>query len=962
MTKHHSGIGLRIGREVALYTFAAVLILSVSSWTALHLESHRRRAQALQGNLLAARLLAAKQATDLASEARGWAQQVPPRPPSSVSLWAYLSASGDLLSARYRSPAATSDPAPPTSPELKSGLHQLAISARRTQVPASSLILTSDGPLLLSAVTLQKGAGTSPPRAAVLVVGQPLDTDWIGQVLSRRVLALGDAEAPPTDGGRTHGATHTWAGSIALPASNGLPPVRLWLASVDPEGVAARHYLPSLLLVLIALVGLGAGAHAQRQAVNRLRRLAREMAACRADGSDTCRVSLDGRDEITALESELNHTLEVLVESRGRLQVSETQLRDLVETTSDWIWQVDAQAAYTYVSPKLRDTLGYDPQEVLGKTPFDLMAPEEAARVAEVFGGIATRREAFARLQNTCLHADGHPVAVETSGVPIFDEAGEFCGYRGADRDVTQQHRAEKTVQAQRDLATSLLKATSVEQVYDHLLDVACALPGVDCGGVYKVDDQTGMVELTSTHNLHPRFAAQACSYPPDSPQARSLQAGQAIHVRPPEWTWSENEEENVYPRDLAAIPIAYEGRTVASLNLGAYSSEGIPVTSRQAIEAVAAQAGAVIGRIRAERELQDSHENLEALFANISDIITIGDENGRVVEINPAATRILGYPRDELLTMQIDHMHPAERRAEAGQIVMAMLEGRTAVCILPLLAKDGTHIPAETVVTRGHWNKRPAIYGISRDLSDRERAKHALAESSLNRALAEALQRLSRSLVVAQEDERRRIALELHDEVGQNLTGLLLLLENRVKLAPERFLERVAKAREVAIQLLGTVRQMSMNLRPPHLDDLGLCQALTFHFTRYTDQTGIAVDHDFTGEDHGLSAELNITVYRIIQEALTNVARHAGVRLVSVSLQIDDNTVTMAVADQGQGFDLDKPVVSMGLASLKERASALGGRVEIQSQPGAGTTVKTVIPRPTVSTEEISDDQGSAG
>ncbi|MCW8834961.1 MAG: PAS-domain containing protein [Rhodospirillales bacterium] len=117
--------------------------------------------------------------------------------------------------------------------------------------------------------------------------------------------------------------------------------------------------------------------------------------------------------------------------------------RDLVENLSDWVWEVDGNAVYTYVSPKVRDFLGYEPEEVVGRTPFDLMPPAEAERVAAIFGPIAAAQKPFENLENVNLHKDGHEVILETSGIPIFSDDGTFTGYRGIDRDLTRNRRAE---------------------------------------------------------------------------------------------------------------------------------------------------------------------------------------------------------------------------------------------------------------------------------------------------------------------------------------------------------------------------------------------------------------------------------------------------------------------------------------------------------------------------------------
>jgi PAS domain S-box-containing protein len=122
---------------------------------------------------------------------------------------------------------------------------------------------------------------------------------------------------------------------------------------------------------------------------------------------------------------------------------SEERYRALVETTCDWIWEVDAQARYTYASPRVQDILGYSPAEMLGKTPFDFMAPEDARRIGAVFGEFVAARRGFAALENACRHKDGRSVILETSAVPIFNAAGEFSGYRGMDRDISERKRLE---------------------------------------------------------------------------------------------------------------------------------------------------------------------------------------------------------------------------------------------------------------------------------------------------------------------------------------------------------------------------------------------------------------------------------------------------------------------------------------------------------------------------------------
>ena len=140
----------------------------------------------------------------------------------------------------------------------------------------------------------------------------------------------------------------------------------------------------------------------------------------------------DHDDRIAALERELD-----------QVRRREAELSELIAATNDWLWSVDVNAVYTAVGERVRDFLGYAPEEVVGKTPFELMTPEEAARVAAIFGPIVAERRPFRGLVNTNVHRDGRCVVLETSGIPLFDTDGAFVGYRGVDRDITERVEAQ---------------------------------------------------------------------------------------------------------------------------------------------------------------------------------------------------------------------------------------------------------------------------------------------------------------------------------------------------------------------------------------------------------------------------------------------------------------------------------------------------------------------------------------
>lgn len=219
-------------------------------------------------------------------------------------------------------------------------------------------------------------------------------------------------------------------------------------------------------------------------------------------------------------------------------------------------------------------------------------------------------------------------------------------------------------------------------------------------------------------------------------------------------------------------------------------------------------------------------------------------------------------------------------------------------------------------------------------------------------RAGRERLQHLSRRLVEVQEGERRHIARELHDEIGQALTGLKLLLDMEQRLAGEGAGEGgLGEAQALLNDLLARVRELSLDLRPAMLDDLGLLPTLLWHFERYTARTGIGVTFKHTGlEARRFPAEVETAAYRIVQEALTNVARHAGVAEVTVRLWGSEGCLGAQVEDRGRGFDPEAAAadgVSGGLGGMRERAELLGGRLTVESLGGRGTLVTAEFPLP---------------
>ncbi len=212
-----------------------------------------------------------------------------------------------------------------------------------------------------------------------------------------------------------------------------------------------------------------------------------------------------------------------------------------------------------------------------------------------------------------------------------------------------------------------------------------------------------------------------------------------------------------------------------------------------------------------------------------------------------------------------------------------------------------------------------------------------------------EELRHLSTQLRHAQEDERKEISRELHDAVGQKLTALRMELGgmDRLRHGPEsEFDERLAEIKQLAEQSLRLIRDLAAGLRPTMLDDLGLQPALQKQARQFSRHTNIPVSVEVEGDLDHLPERHKVYLYRIVQESLTNCARHARAKKISVTMKGGDDSVLVAVEDDGVGFDPAAAAGNgIGLVGIEERARELGGTMDLHSQPGMGTRLEVRIP-----------------
>jgi len=219
--------------------------------------------------------------------------------------------------------------------------------------------------------------------------------------------------------------------------------------------------------------------------------------------------------------------------------------------------------------------------------------------------------------------------------------------------------------------------------------------------------------------------------------------------------------------------------------------------------------------------------------------------------------------------------------------------------------------------------------------------------------------------IIEAQENERRRISRELHDEIGQALYAIQFNLEMIDKDLPQKtplLLGRLGEAKSLSSQTLTSMRQLALDLRPTMLDDLGLIPTLRWYIQNFSNRLNLYSNFEAMGFEEKLPPQIETAFYRIIQEALNNIAKHAQADRVEISLVKRDSKILASIQDNGKGFDLEKvlhpesPERGFGLVGIQERVSLLGGQIDIQSSPGSGTLIHIEAPYQYVKDEDDKD------
>jgi PAS domain S-box-containing protein len=350
--------------------------------------------------------------------------------------------------------------------------------------------------------------------------------------------------------------------------------------------------------------------------------------------------------------------------------------------------------------------------------------------------------------------------------------------------------------------------------------------------------------------------------------------------------------------------------------------------------------------RRRAQEMIKKSEEQYRSLF-NLSPLPKwIYDvETFKILEVNEAAVKHYGYSKKQFTSMSVKDIRPAEdvekfinmEHHNAYSLAFNVGEWRH-------LKADGSIINVEISGHPIEYNGRAAMMIISNDITARKKSETVI--SNINKELHD----LSAHLQTIREEERVQIARDIHDELGQQLTGLKLAIEwlnlkvgNNDNQLREKTLEMIALIKAT----IQSVRRISTNLRPSMLDDLGLVAALEWQSQEVEKRFGIMVNFISEIPDTDLPIEISTALFRIYQESLTNAVRHSGAHEISSRLKIIDSKIILEIKDDGRGIDEAKRAAtkSFGLLGIKERTFAMNGTFELQSEPGKGTFIKIEVP-----------------
>ncbi len=616
------------------------------------------------------------------------------------------------------------------------------------------------------------------------------------------------------------------------------------------------------------------------------------------------------------------------------LRTNEEFYQALIENVSDCICVINVDRTIRYMNPFAESMLGYKPRQLIGKFIIDFVHPDDLQKVTNTFNKVMQDKSSVQTEEIRMKHTDGSWRIVEWICKNLLNTpavAGFICNYR----DITECKQIEMQLQKIEETYRMIIQNVN-EIVYAVKFIEENPFEGI----VQMVGDQVkNIIGYESNEFMEDPGLWLRLIHPDDLPvvvedtqkliehREKVTRRYRIRHKNTGQYCWI---EDKVVPK---------------------FDDTGKLVN-------IVGVARDITERIHAERAHSEYERMLSTLLSNLPGYSyrCKNDKDWTLEFISDGAFTLTGYTIDEYLVHRTvtcgEKTHPYDRDRIWNEVQEALEKREPFELVYRIITRSGDE---KWVWERGrgiYSSKGELLYleGLVTDITERihaERDRERLF-NELN-SKHEQLQALSRRLVEIQEAERFHIARELHDEIGALLTGLKLKIESSKRSAIDAYTANLSEMETLVNELMGRVREISLDLRPPMLDDIGLVHTLMWHFDRYTNQTNIRVHFKQSEvERKRFTMEVETAIYRIIQEALTNVARHADVSEVTVLLWSDQQTLNLEIEDKGKGFNPEEVLASdktFGLIGIRERVALLGGRLMINSSPGAGTYLKVEIP-----------------
>ncbi len=418
-------------------------------------------------------------------------------------------------------------------------------------------------------------------------------------------------------------------------------------------------------------------------------------------------------------------------------------LSGLFNSIPDIVFYKDAQGIYLGANQEFARLVGKSVNEIVNKSDYDLFSPETADFFREN-DRIMMEQGKQRNNEEWIKYPDGEQVLLDTLKAPLYDSYGQTIGVLGISRDITARKKIEEIAIGERNLAIILAQKSTVAEALPLVLDLALHVSDMDCGGIYLVDRQSQDLVLMNQIGLSDDFAARANRFNAGSGQHKVVMEGNAIYQPYLQLPTSKNQVAiNEGLHISAIIPVKFNDKVIACLNVASHTLDDLPGYRRNALENFAFQIGNMIARFETQTELVESQRELQSMFDSLQDYVFVLDGDDNIIQVNQAMLDSLGYSIEELIGTSILKLHPVEQYLQTTQVLHAVHVGLAETFPTDLRRKDGSYISVETKVVNGRWGSQDVLIGVSRDITERR-----ITELRL-RQLSQAVEQSPSSIVI---------------------------------------------------------------------------------------------------------------------------------------------------------------------------------------------------------------------